>query len=176
MVATDPGRPIRRRRCGEWGDGCFWPVACRHEQGTALNHPSQPRGWALMHDVPSAATEGPETTSALAAAGVLRVGIWLTRTVQAVGADQPPREPCRGCAHGDRLAIEYPKLRRDVAFWVFGLSTKLRLVPKAQHAAAIREGHRRPGGCGPTCTPSRPENFPRTYFGATSPDGNPFKD
>jgi hypothetical protein len=27
---------------------------CRHEQGAALNHPSQPRGRTLMHDVPSA--------------------------------------------------------------------------------------------------------------------------
>src|SRR5580704_2096000 len=29
----------------------FWPVACRHGQGAALNHLSQPRGRALMHDV-----------------------------------------------------------------------------------------------------------------------------
>jgi hypothetical protein len=29
----------------------FWPVACRHGQGAALNHLSQPPGRALMHDV-----------------------------------------------------------------------------------------------------------------------------
>src|ERR1700730_7199856 len=28
------------------------PVAYPHEHGAALNHPSQPRGRALMHDVP----------------------------------------------------------------------------------------------------------------------------
>jgi hypothetical protein len=52
-------RPCEANRCiaveaSEWGDRCFWLVACRHEQGTALNHPSQPHGWALMHDFPSA--------------------------------------------------------------------------------------------------------------------------
>jgi hypothetical protein len=35
-------------------DGRFFAVAYRHEQAAALNHPSQPRGRALMHDVPSA--------------------------------------------------------------------------------------------------------------------------
>jgi hypothetical protein len=50
--------------------GCrFWPVSCRHEQGAALNHPSQPLGRTLMHDVPSADPCGPETTRVLAAIG-----------------------------------------------------------------------------------------------------------
>jgi hypothetical protein len=41
--ATDPSH-----RCGDY---CFWPVACRHEHGAALNDASQPHGRAL---VPSA--------------------------------------------------------------------------------------------------------------------------
>jgi hypothetical protein len=45
---------MHRQRCGEGGDGRFWPVACRHEQRAALNHASKPLGWTLMHDVPSA--------------------------------------------------------------------------------------------------------------------------
>jgi predicted transcriptional regulator len=48
----------------ESGDGRFWPVACGHEQEVALNHLSQPRRRALMHDVPSAGrVGGPETNA-----------------------------------------------------------------------------------------------------------------
>jgi hypothetical protein len=35
-------------------DAVSGPVAFRHEQGAALNDPSQPLGRALTHDVPSA--------------------------------------------------------------------------------------------------------------------------
>jgi hypothetical protein len=52
---------MHRHRCGEYEDRRFWPVACRHKQGAALNDPSQPRGRALMHDVPSASSHTPGT-------------------------------------------------------------------------------------------------------------------
>jgi hypothetical protein len=53
MKRTRAGMTCRifQRRSRGWP---FWPVASRHEQGAALNDPSQPRGRALMHDVPSA--------------------------------------------------------------------------------------------------------------------------
>jgi hypothetical protein len=41
-------------RCGECEDRRFWRVACLASKRSALNHPSQPLGRALMHDVPSA--------------------------------------------------------------------------------------------------------------------------
>jgi hypothetical protein len=47
------------------------PVACLASKRAALNHPSQPLGRALMHDVPSAGPLAPETTRVLAAAGGL---------------------------------------------------------------------------------------------------------
>jgi len=51
-TAAMQGQPIHRHRCGECGDGLFWSLATITSKGAALNHPSEPRWRALMHDVP----------------------------------------------------------------------------------------------------------------------------
>src|ERR1700730_13448945 len=70
---------VAEKRCGDAmrgprsitqvRDHCFWPVASRHEQGAALNHPSQPRwrGADARCPIRWPGVEGPETPRAVGA-------------------------------------------------------------------------------------------------------------